>query len=152
MPELLFYIISVLLKISIKMSHLNLRDIIFGAGRSTASWPWCNIVPIQSVHACRRYQNGPAFTSDPVNVFARLYKVMQDSGQLSFLQQQKNRTLTPSISPSQCSEQSMAVREYYRFVVHFYHFIDRPLFLFALLCMIIILLTHLSYCIFYFLI
>lgn len=52
------------------------------------------------------------------------------------------RTLTPSICPSQCSVQSMAMTEYCKhFVVHFYYFIDRPLLLFALFYMIIILLT-----------
>lgn len=36
----------------------------------------------------------------------------------------------------------MAVTEYYyHFVVHFYCFIDRPLLLFALFCMIVILFT-----------
>lgn len=47
-------------------------EVIFGVGCSKASWPWCNIVPFQSVHACRRYQNGRAINCDTVNVFARL--------------------------------------------------------------------------------
>ena len=107
----------------------------FEVGCSTASWPWCNIVPFQSVHACRRYHNGPPFTSYTKQGHVRQCK-------LSFLHKKtKNRTLAPSIPLSQCSVQSMAVTDTcYHFVVHFYHFIDRPLFLFALLYMIIIIL------------
>lgn len=52
-------------------------------------------------------QNGPAFASDSVNVFARLYKVMQESASCHLLQKNNKlningfyRTLIRSISPS----------------------------------------------------
>lgn len=82
-PEPLFYTVDEDFKMwncfKEKISVFMTFEVILGLGRCPISWPWCNIVPFQRVTgACRRYQNGPAFTSDAVSVFACLHKVMWD--------------------------------------------------------------------------
>lgn len=60
-------------------------EVIFGLGYSTASWPWCVIVPCQIMHACRRYQNGSHLTSLTLLMFRLPLQGHARRCELSFL-------------------------------------------------------------------